>query len=66
MEAVDLIQTQYENSQSSSMDSSQSLESKLGISLILMDCAMVRQLMVYGLISNDDVHDILIVSIHTR
>ncbi|CAG8540921.1 6752_t:CDS:10 [Paraglomus occultum] len=39
-EAVDLIRTQYENSQTSSMDSSQSLEFKLGISLILMDCAM--------------------------
>ncbi|CAG8638752.1 3355_t:CDS:10, partial [Paraglomus brasilianum] len=39
-EAVDLVQTQYENSQASGVDSSQSLESKLGISLILMDCAM--------------------------
>ena len=48
-EAVDLVQTQYEknlssssfDSQTNSMDSFPSLEFKLGISLILMDCAMV-------------------------
>ncbi|CAG8651231.1 4_t:CDS:2, partial [Paraglomus brasilianum] len=39
-EAIDLVRTQYENSQASGVDSSQSLESKLGISLILMECAM--------------------------
>ena len=59
-EAVDLIQTQYENSQTSSMDSSQSLESKLGISLVLMDCAMVRIDGTRFDIINDDVQDVFI------